>query len=250
LGGPADFLLMTDLTSPLSQAPAALPRRAFMRVAGASAATVGLVLAGCGSDDPTPTTSDPNLLRLGGDDNGLLNYFYLLKQLQASLYQKVVDAPPSDLLPGDRTIFTDLRDHELVHRVTLRFALATNAYDANLATPLAFDFSTFSLTTRAGVLAAAQQLEDVSVAAYAGALRLIDTPATLALLAKIASVEARHSAVVRDLRTPGSFANDDTVVTAGALQNVSVAKTPVQVVAETRAFFLPIVVSPDLLPTT
>jgi hypothetical protein len=248
LGGPAELLLMTDFTSPLSQAPAALPRRAFLRVAGASAATVGLVLAGCGSDDPEPTQSDPNLLRLGADDNGLLNYFYLLKQLQASFYQKVVDAPPADLLAGDQAIFTDLRDHELVHRVTLRFALGTNAYDVNLTTPLAFNFSTFTLTTRAGVLAAAQQLEDVSVAAYAGVLRLVKAATTLTLLSKIASVEARHSAVVRDLRTPGSFANDDVVATAGALQSVSVAKTPEQVVAETKAFFLPIVVSTDSLP--
>ena len=211
---------------------------------------MGLVLAVCGSDDPEPVQGDPNLLRLGGDDNGLLNYLYLLKQLQASLYQKVIDAPPSDLLAGEQAIFTDLRDHELVHRVTLRFALSTNAYDTNLTTPLAFNFSSFTLTTRAGVLAAAQQLEDVSVAAYAGVLRLIDTAATLTLLAKIASVEARHSALVRDLRTPGSFANDDVVATVGTLQNVSVAKTPAQVVDETKAFFLPIVVSTDSLPTT
>lgn len=241
---------MTDLTSQPSQAPAALPRRTFMRVAGASAAAVGLVLAGCDSPQPTPVPANPNLLSLGTGETGLLNYIYLLEQLEAAFYQKVVDAPPTDLLPDDKAFFADLRDHELVHRQTVRFALGTNAYDATLATPLVFNFSTLTLTTRAGVLAAAQQFEDLGVAAYAGALRLETTPTILTLLAKIASVEARHAAFVRDLRTPGSFAGDDVVVNAAPLQSVSVAKTPTQVIEETKAFFLPIVVSVSALPTT
>ncbi|GAC1598106.1 MAG: hypothetical protein NVS3B25_23740 [Hymenobacter sp.] len=227
---------------------AALPRRAFLRVAGASAAAASLVLAGCAKATVTPTTIDPNLLTLGRGDSGLLNYLYLLKQLETAFYQKVLAAPPTDLRAGEKAYFDDLRDHELVHRETLRYVLGTGAYDVALATPLAFDFSSFTFTTRAGVLAAAQQLEDLSVAAYAGALRLLTTTTTVALLAKILSVEARHAALVRDLRTPGSFAGDDVVVSTGALQSVSLAKTPVQVVAEAKAFFLPVVISTDLLP--
>lgn len=225
-----------------------LLRRTFLRVAGASAATASLVLAGCGDTTPTPTPNDPNRLFLGTGDAGLLNYLYLLKQLKTAFYQKVVDAPPTDLLPGEKAYFDDLRDHELVHRETLRYALSSGAYDVNLTQPLTYDFSTFTFTTRAGVLAAAQQLEDLGVAAYAGALRLLTTTTTLALLAKIASVEARHAAFVRDLRTPGSFAGDDVVVSADGLQSVSLAKTPVQVVTEAKAFFLPIVVIADSLP--
>lgn len=228
---------------------AALPRRAFLRVAGASAASASLVLAGCSKTTVTPTVVDPNLLTLGGADTGLLNYVYLLKQLEAAFYQKVVDAPPADLRAGEKAIFDDLRDHELIHRETLRYALATNAYDVALAKPLSFDFSSVSLTTRAGVLAAAQQLEDLGVAAFAGMLRLLKAAPTVALLAKMASVEARHAALVRDLRVPGSFADDDVVGPAGALQSVSLAKTPTQVVAETKAFFLPVTVSVLLLPT-
>ena len=226
-----------------------MPRRAFLRAAGATAATAGLVLAGCDSPDPTPVPVNPNLLALGYGEAGLLNYIYLLEQLEAAFYQKVVDAPPADLLPDDKAFFADLRDHELVHRQTIRFALGTSAYDANLTTPLAFNFSTLTLTTRAGVLAAAQQFEDLGVAAYAGALRLVSTPVLLSLLAKISSVEARHAALVRDLRTPGSFAGDDVVVNTAPLQSVSLAKTPAQVIDEAKAFFLPIVVSVSALPT-
>jgi hypothetical protein len=249
LGGRADFLLMTDIISSLSRAAAELPRRSFLRVAGASAATVGLVLAGCGKTETPPATTNANLLTVGAGDNGLLNYFYLLKQLQAAFYQKVVDAAPTDLQAGEQAFFDNLRDHEVVHRETLRYALGTNAYEATLTTPLVFTFSTLTLPTRAGVLAAAQQFEDLGVAAYAGALRLITTTSTLALLAKIASVEARHAAFVRDLRTPGAFAGDDVVISSGGLQSVSLAKTPTQVVAETKGFFQPVVVSIDALPT-
>ncbi|MFC7667131.1 ferritin-like domain-containing protein [Hymenobacter humi] len=236
------------MTTQFPQGPAALARRSFLRVAGASAATVGLVLAGCGKDN-TPTATNPNALLLGKDDPGVLNYLYLQKQLAAAFYQKVSDAAPSDFSASEKAFFTDLRDHELTHREALRNALGTGAYDTSLATPLVFDFSTLALTTRTGVLAAAQQFEDLSVAAYAGALPLLTTTSTVALLAKIASVEARHSAFVRDLRTPGSFAGDDVVISADSLQSVSVAKTPAQVVADTKAYFLPIVISTDSLPT-
>ena len=246
---------MTYLTSSPSPVPAALPRRVFLRVAGASAATAGLVLAGCGKDDPDPVVNS-NVLYLGSAspsaadvDVGLLNYLFLLKQLEAAFYQKVIDAPPTDLLANEKAFFADLRDHELVHRETLRYALGTRAYDATAAQPLAFDFSSLTLTTRVGVLAAAQQLEDLSVAAYAGTLRLVRAASAVALLAKISSVEARHAALIRDLQTPGSFAGDDVVTNVGTLKSVSLAKTPAQVVAEAKAFFLPIVVSTDLLPT-
>jgi hypothetical protein len=247
--GSADFSLMTDLTSYPSQAPTALARRSFLRVAGASAASVGLVLAGCGKTETPPATIDPNLLTLPKGDTGLLNYLYIFKQLETAFYQRVIATPPSDLNPGEAALFEDLRDHEVVHREGLRYALGTNAYDAQLQTPLPFDFSTLTLTTRAGVLAAAQQFEDLGVAAFGGAMRLVSTASTVALLAKMASVEARHAALVRDLRTPGSFAGDDVVISAGALQSVSVVKTPAQVVADTKAFFLPVVISTAELPT-
>jgi len=227
----------------------ALHRRAFLQVAGASAATASLVLAGCSSSTPAPTAVSSNVLSLGSGDAGLLNYLYLLEQLETAFYQRVVDAPPTDLLAGEKAFFDDLRDHELVHRETLRYVLGTGAFDARFAKPLAFDFSTLALTKRAEVLAAAQQFEDLGVAAYAGALQLVSTANTVALLVKISSVEARHAAFVRDLRTPGSFAGDDVVVSTNGLLSASLVKTPAQVVAEAKAFFLPLVVSTDSLPT-
>ena len=226
-----------------------LRRRAFLQVAGASVATASLVLAGCTKEVVPPAAVDSNLLNLGSADVGLLNYLYLLKQLETAFYKKVVDAPPADLRPGEKAVFEDLRDHELVHRETLKYLLGTSVYDGNFIIPLPFDFSSLTLTTRAGVLAASQQFSELGAAAFAGSLRLVRAVSTIVLLAKMASAEARHAAFARDVLVPGSFADDTVVVTAGALQSVQAAKTPVQVIAETKAFFLPIVVLADSLPT-
>lgn len=227
----------------------ALRRRAFLQVAGASVATASLVLAGCTKAEIPPAPAESNQLNLGTADVGLLNYLYLLKQLQTALYKKVTDAPPADLRPGEKAVFDDLHDHELVHRETLKYLLGTAAYDGNFIIPLPFDFSSLALTTRAGVLAATQQLSELGTAAFAGSLRLVRAVPTLVLLTKMASVEARQAAFTRDLLVPGSFADDATVVTANGLQSAHAAKTPVQVIDETKAFFLPIVVLTDSLPT-
>ncbi|TGD81236.1 ferritin-like domain-containing protein [Hymenobacter wooponensis] len=214
-----------------------LRRRSFFRVVGATVATSTLVLAGCNdNDDPEPTSSTPTLT-LGSADNGLLNYAYLLEQIEAAFYQKVVDAFPSDFTADDKAAFVDLRDHEVIHREFFRYALGTNAFDS-AGTSLTFDFSSFTLTTRAGVYAAARTLEDTGVAAYNGAAKLITNPTTLALLAKIASVEARHAAFVRDQAQPGSFAASDVITQTGTTAGLDTAKTPQEVV-ELIAKFVP-----------
>ncbi|WP_088844167.1 ferritin-like domain-containing protein [Hymenobacter gelipurpurascens] len=224
-------------------------RRSFFRVVGATAAATTLVLAGCNDDpDPTPVTT-ANTLNLGSGDSGLLNYAYLLEQLEAAFYQKVVDAFPTDFTADDKAAFVDLRDHEVIHREFLRYALGTTAYDANIGTALVFDFSSFTLTTRAGVYAAARTLEDVGVAAYNGAGKLISEGTNLRLLGKIASVEARHAAFVRDQAQPGSFAASDVVATTGDSAGLDIVKTPVEV-AELIAKFLPVTLVATGLPVS
>lgn len=222
-------------------------RRLFFRVAGATAATSALVLAGCGSDneEPAPTT-DTSTLNFGAGDNGLLNYAYLLEQLEAAFYQKVVDAFPTDFTAADKAAFTDLRDHEVIHREFLKFALGTSAYDASLTTPIVFNFSSFTLTTRAGVYAAAKTLEDVGVAAYNGAAKLLSNVTYLQLLSKISSVEARHAAFVREQVQVGSFAGSDVVPMPNFLDT---AKTPVEV-ALLIAPYVPVTLIATNLPTT
>ncbi len=211
-----------------------LRRRSFLRVAGATAASSALVLAGCGKDDnptPTPGTTGTVTLTFKNDDTGLLNFAYLLEQIEAAFYQKVVAAFPADFTAADKAAFIDLRDHEVIHREFLKSVLAANAYDTALAVPFEFNFTAYTLTTRAGVYAAARTLEDTGVAAYNGLLRRFSNLSFLRLLAKIASVEARHAAFVRDQAEPNSFVGPDVVVASGSLAGLGVLKTPVEVAA-------------------
>ncbi|MET4108740.1 ferritin-like domain-containing protein [Hymenobacter sp. UYP22] len=202
-----------------------LARRSFLRVAGATAATSVLVLTGCGSDDTPTPTSTTTVVSLPGDDNGVLNLAYLLEQLEAAFYQKVVDAFPTDFTAEDKAAFIDLRDHEVIHREYLKFALGNNIYDSAAPGALVFNFSSFTLTSRAGVYAAARTLEDIGVGAYNGAAKLLSNANYLVALGKLASVEARHAAFVREQAQPGSFAAADIVGTTG----LDTAKTPAEV---------------------
>ena len=222
-----------------------LGRRLFLRVSAASAATVALVATGCSTTTPTPVVVDPYLLTLPVGDPGLLYYAYLMAMAQAALYQKVADSPPTDLTPAERVIFTDLRDHEVIHRELLRYLIDPTRLVVLLPTDFAVKLTSFTLTTRAGVLAAAQQLEDLTAAAYPVLLPLFTAPnlAQRNLLLKISSVQARHAATVRDLLTPGSFANTDVVAATGTLAGQLLTKTPTEVMAALAPYFAPYVIS-------
>ena len=207
---------------------------------------MALVAAGCSTNTPTPVAADPYLITLPKGDAGVSYYVYLLAIAQATLYQKVVDAPPADLIAAERAIFADLRDHEVVYREVLRYNIDPTATVLLLPADFLFSLKPFTLTTRAGVLAAASQLEDLVTAAYPVMLTLLaNTNGTLLrdLLLKMASVHARHAAAVRDLLTPGSFANNDVVETAGTLAGQIRPKTPTEVVAALAPYFAPYVIS-------
>ncbi|UOQ98536.1 ferritin-like domain-containing protein [Hymenobacter sp. 5317J-9] len=229
-----------------------LGRRGFLRVSAASAATVALVAAtGCDTSTPEPVAPDPNLITLPAGDNGLLYSLFLLALAKSTLYQKVYETPPTDLTTAERAIFSDLRDHEIAYRELLHLLLDPNYLDSTKAVQLfpvdfAFKLTSFTLTTRAGVLAAAQQLEDLAAALYPVVVPLVasSAPYQRVLLLKAASVQARHAAVVRDLLTPGSFASDDVVNAAGQLK----PRTPVEVNTALAPFFAPYVISVANLP--
>lgn len=253
LGGPADFSLMTDLTSSLLPVPAPLPRRSFLRVAGASAATVGLVLAGCGKTDPQPVAASTTL-SFGTDadtDRRVLNYLLFLKELEFAFYDKVIAAFPADLSAAEQAYFRDLRDHEQIHQQVLNNVLQVlnKVTTAPVQSALPFDFSTFTLTTRAGVLAAAAKLEDTAAGAFLGIIPRLLNNTLFTLTAKMASVEARHAALVRDLLTPGSFAGPDVLDAAPLQAGQALALTPTQVAAALAPFLPTLTINIDSLPT-
>lgn len=202
------------LTERLSQ-PA--PRRDFLKWSGAGVlATVGL--AACSDDTAvrsitevvTDTVAAPPVVFPGvtlnfANDLGVLNFAFLLEQLEAAFYTAVASNPAfaNIFSANEQRVLTDLRDHEIVHREFLRSALGTNAIQA-----LTFNFSSVNFGSRLSVLNAARDLEDTGVGAYNGAARFLTASNFLILAGKIVSVEGRHAAAIRDLLAPrtGNFA--------------------------------------------
>lgn len=186
--------------------PVRVGRRLFLRYAGSFAAG-GAVLASCkeGVENPTTVMAPVDL---GSGDVGILNYAYALEQLEAAFYTQVIATPYIGISDAEKTLLTDVRDHEIIHREFFKAALGANAISA--LTP---NFKAINFTDRASVLGAAKAFEDLGVSAYNGAGPLLKDANYLLLAGKIVSVEARHAAAIRDLLNPKSadFAGDDVV---------------------------------------
>ncbi|WP_238388060.1 ferritin-like domain-containing protein [Hymenobacter sediminis] len=201
--------MMTNSPNPTPEsaaAPAGVPRRAFLRYTGASVAITGLLLAGCDDDSDDV---DANLVDVGADDTGILNYAYALEQLEAAFYAEIKNGAYYKGLganSAEKQILDDLALHELAHKNFFKAALGNNAIK-----DLEPDFSAVNFGDKNSVLTNAQAFEDLGVAAYNGAGRFIKSPTNLALAGKIVSVEARHAALIRDLRQYNNFVGSDVV---------------------------------------
>lgn len=206
---------------------APVTRGTFLKYAGASVAVTGFVLAGCKDDDDELATVD-----LGSGDIGILNYAYLLEQLEAAFYVKVLESPYSGMAAAETTILTEIRDHELLHRDFFKAAIGSAAI-----AQATFDFSSINFTDRASVLGAAKTFEDLGVSAYNGAGKLLISADYLLLAGKIVSVEARHASAIRDLISPftASFAGDDVVTVDNGLDG---AKTPTEVLTAASVYVM------------
>lgn len=177
---------------------------------------------------------------LGTGDTGILNYAYALEQLEAAFYTQVVASPYAGMTDAEKTLLTDIRDHEIVHREFFKAALGANAI-GNL-TP---NFSSINFGDRASVLGTAQAFEDLGVSAYNGAGPLISNADYLAIAGKIVSVEARHASAIRDLLSPksASFAGDDVV---NASTGLDVANSPATVLPTAQKYVKTVITGANL----
>lgn len=187
-------------------------RRSFLQYAGAGAAGIALVAAGCKKDRgyDTPIMNGGATLDFK-DDFGVLNYAYALEQLEAAFYIKVASAPPANFTAVQKAYFQDVQFHEIAHREFFKKALSTAAIGS-----LEVDFSSIDFTSAASVLGVAKTFEDLGVSAYNGAGRLLVSGDFLLIAGKIVSVEARHASWVRDQITPGSFSDLTSLSAFGA----------------------------------
>ncbi len=215
-----------------------IKRRSFFMYAGATAGATALVLAGCSKDNVVPN-ADPNTVSLGNGNLSILQYAYGLEQLEAAFYAKVKASTVVGFSAAEKAYFDQVAAHEAIHRDFFKAAIINVAKGTPII-DLTPNFAGIDFTNRASVLGAAKVFEDLGVAAYNGAGKLITgTDATsmayLVLAGKIVSVEARHAAYVRNLVLPGSFAADDQVDPISGLDK---AMSPVDVIAAAKGFIV------------
>jgi len=205
-------------------------RRNFLKLSGIGLAMAGLTLVGCNDDD----FEDMNgkVFDLGSGDVGVLNYAYALEQLEADFYTKVVNNFYSGISSIEKQVFTDLYNHEVIHRDF--FKAAISGATSNVLPTLEFQYPNVNFNSRDSVLATAKALEDTGVAAYNGAGKYITNAAYLVIAGKIVSVEARHASAIRDLINPGTaaFSGDDVIDSNG----LDLAKEPKDIVAAAGGF--------------
>jgi len=207
-------------------------RRNFLKLSGVGLVVAGLAVVGC-RDDNMDMPMNQNVFDLGKGDVGILNYAYALEQLEADFYTKVVNSFYSGISMVEKQLFTDIYNHEVIHRDF--FKAAITAAGAMPTPKLEFKYDGVDFKSRDSILATAKALEDTGVAAYNGAGKYITNLDYLVIAGKIVSVEARHASAIRDLISPGSgaFSGDD-VVNANGLD---VAKEPKDIVMAAGGFF-------------
>lgn len=235
------FLFMLIKSNP--QKPVNADRRAFLKWTGTTLAASTLLVQACkkNDDDNKPAVNTVKLMT-GSDKNiGVLNYAYALEQLEYGFYATVVAGAAFTGTGADafsdaqKVLLRDILAHELAHKNFFKAAIPAAA---RIKDNLEADFSAIDFSKKASVLAAAQTFEDLGVAAYNGAGKILTVGAYLELAGKIVSVEARHAAWIRDQITPGSFAALNTLTALGADDTKALdgAKDPAFVVGQANGF--------------
>ena len=204
-----------------TQEPLSSSRRSFLAKAGSATLASAVIFNACKKDNGYVFVGGGT--DLGSGDVGILNYAYALEQLEAAFYIQVTKTPYANITAQETTYLTDIREHEVAHREFFKTALGASAIGG--LTP---NFSSINFSDRMSVLSKA--FEDLGVQAYNGAGQLIVDPGYLTLAGKIVSVEARHAALIRDLISNGTFADD---LDINALDK---EKSPAQVLAIAGAY--------------
>lgn len=190
-------------------------RRNFLKFSGATIATTGILLSGCQEVFealPNQRLGGKGMANravpLGKGDIGVLNYAYVLEQLEAAFYLHVVAHPYNGISGEEMEMMEDIKNHEVAHRDFFKAALGKNAI-----IELTFDFSSIDFSSRESVLSTAKTFEDLGVAAYNGAGQLLESVDYLLIAGKIVSVEARHAAAIRSIYCHDniSFAGNDVI---------------------------------------
>lgn len=217
-------------------------RRRFLRdlaLAAGAVAVAPLVMKGLGITEMLYAQDTSGETEPGLSDQDILNYALTLEYLEATFYLRADNTTPLPMsatiaqidpdgtgLPGtvpglsavtppapatfDVVDFVrEVRDHEIIHVLTLQGALGAAAL---ARADFAFSFPG-AYASAAAFLMTAQALEDTGVSAYLGQTGNIDSTSTLATAGTILGVEAEHASTFRLLNgepvVPGNANFDD-----------------------------------------
>ncbi|WP_420149183.1 ferritin-like domain-containing protein [Spirosoma sp.] len=199
-------------SAPSVPAIPSVERRMFMRQLGLLSASTAALLASCTREMPDmvvgpksgrsrmgATILPDGTIDLGSGDIGISNLAYTLDQLEVAFYATALEKGYG-LNQQDRKIVAELHDHEIVHREFFKAFLGSNAIPM-----LEFDFSGVAFADRNSVFDAAQQFENVGVAAFNGTGPLIEDLEVLKIAGKMVSIEARHATLARYMLQPKSY---------------------------------------------
>lgn len=179
-------------------------RRSFLRTVGAAAVTGGLLTA-CSTSElqvsPERGRVAGDVITLPGGDLGILNYAFVLEQIESRFYELVLANPYDMMTEMERQLFQDLRNHEVTHRAFYRAALGSAGIP-----DLTLDFSDINFRQRTDVIEAARMFAEIGTAAYNGGGKYLTDPDNLAVAGKIVSVEARHVSIIREMEYPNTAA--------------------------------------------
>jgi len=199
-------------------------RRRFFQITGGIAGA-GILFSACHG------TTGPTNSYLGSGDTALLNYLYVLEQLEADFYTKAVAAQYYNMSNLEYLALGDVRDQEIAHKEFIQSLLGKNAIAA-----VTTNFSNVNFSDRTSVLTNAAMLEDLVIAGFNGAAGLFSSASLnlVQVFSKLVSVEGRHSAYFRDALTHNTF-TDSTVVDSNGL---NISSTPLSVLASVQQFLV------------
>ena len=194
-------------------------RRRFFQLAGGIAGA-GILLAAC-------RRTPPSTFFVGSGDVGLLNYLNVLEQVQVGFYTQAVITPYYNLTPSESLCLSDTRDQAIAHQAYWNALAGTGAIAA-----VVLDMSPVTFADQSSVLNNAINLADLAVSAYNGTAQLFQNTNYILAAAKIATVQARRSAYMRDLLNYNSFASNSAVNTSG----LDLVASPPSVMASLQAY--------------
>lgn len=216
---------MKILNSPGQQAGDAdkvqdVSRRRFFQLAGGIAGA-GVLITAC------HPRGKPTNVYLGAGDTALLNFLYVLNQIEAAFYTQAAATPYYGMDHKEQLAITDLRDQEIAHREFFKKILGSAT-----VRDIQPDFSTVTFADRTSTLTSAAKIEDIVISGLIGASSLFTDKSLPLAFAKMVSVEARHSAYARDVLNPNTL-SDDTITNTDGLP---IVQSPAVVLAAANVY--------------